>query len=173
MPRPSSGDELTADYLDRLTYFPVTQLEQQAAQTVANNTDTAVTYGTSSETFDDENWHDVTTNNTRITPNIEGRYYVHFHGTWAGIAEVITNTSSYIRKNGTTVISRSGGLKPATGASSSSLMIPSVETYVDMNGTTDYLETMVVQVNAGATSRDTNNASTGRCTFIVVLHRRT
>ncbi len=173
MPRPSSGDELTADYLDRLTYFPVTQLEQQAAQTVSNATDTAVTFGTSSETFDDENWHDTATNNTRITPTIAGRYRAHFHGTWVGVSpEVIILTYSYIRKNGTTVVSRSGGLKPYTG-STSAPMIPSVETYVDMNGTTDYLEAIIEHTSTGAGTRDTNNSSTGRCTFIVVLHRRT
>ena len=172
MPRPSVGDEVTADYLDRLTYFPVTQLEQQAAQTVASAVDEAVDFGSSSEIFDDENWHDVSTNNQRITPNIEGRYYVHFHGTWTGInPEILILTSSYIRKNGSTVVSRSGGYKPSV-TSTSALMIPSVETYVDMNGTTDYLEAVLAQTSGGSATRDTNNSSTGRCTFIVVLHRR-
>lgn len=48
-------------------------LVQQSAQSIPNNAFTALTFGSGSENWDDNSYHDVTTNNSRITPGFIGR----------------------------------------------------------------------------------------------------
>jgi hypothetical protein len=170
------GDEVTADYLDNLTYKPVTQLEGQTSQTCTSGSNNQVQFATSSEVFDDEAWHDTSTNNTRITPNIAGRYQVFGWGVFvAGTS--ITRANTAIWKNGAS-IADTGNHKPTNGAggaatSNTAQNTPFITTFVDMNGSTDYLELTVSQTSTGGVSVNLNNAASGRSTLIVKLHSRT
>ena len=170
MPRPSVGDEVTADLIDYLTYKPICQLEGQSATSIAHNTDTAVPFSAGSEVFDDEAWHDTSTNNTRITPNIAGRYRVWGWSVWTG-STTITACNTAIFKNAA-VISRSGNHKPnaTNGVSTYGSFI---QTTVDMNGSTDYLELFVNHLSAGSVAETLNNAASGRSTLGVQLISRT
>lgn len=170
MARPAVGDEVTADYLDDLTYKPVCHLEGQANQSCTSGSNNLVQYGTGSEVYDDEGWHDVSTNNTRVTPNIAGRYEVCGWAVFTA-STTITSVNTAIYKNGTDIC-RSGNHKP-NATNNLATNSPFIRTFVDMNGSTDYLELDVQQTSSGAASQTLNNTSSGRTTFIVKLHSRT
>lgn len=55
---------------------PMTKLVQQALQALANATNVAITFAAGSEEIDTHNWHDVVTNNTRVTVTKTGRYRI-------------------------------------------------------------------------------------------------
>ena len=170
MARPEVGDEVTADLLDDLTYKPMTQLEGQSNTNLTSGNNIAVPFSAGSEVYDDEGWHDTTTNNTRITPTIDGRYRVSGRGVLTANLNC-TAVATLIQKNGATVAA-TGNHKP-NGTNNIALMAPFLETWLDMNGTTDYVELILNQTSAAAATQTTNNTASGRSTLIVQLDRRT
>lgn len=161
------GQRLTATLLQTLADHTVNKgvvrLIQQSAQALADNTDTALTFGAGSEEVDTSNWHDETTNNTRITPTVAGYY------TFTGLlflpgATDYSHLQIYIRKNGATILPSSVRIGPNATSGSRSLQV-SVDNIL-MNGSTDYVEAVGNQDNTTAASR--NTTSTGgnaSCTF--------
>ena len=148
---------------------PVCQLEQVTTGTnLPSGTDTELPFIAGSEVFDDDNWHDTATNNTRVTPTTAGRYKVTCHGVIAANL-TCTAVNTYIKKNGT-VVNRTGNHKP-NGTNNVALNSPSLTTYVDMNGTTDYLEMGLQQTSAAAAAQTSNISTSGRSTLIVELER--
>lgn len=95
-------------------------------QTVANDTDTLLTWST--EGFDTNN--NFATN--RFTPTVAGKYLI--------VVSVHCQQAGYcmpaIRKNGTTIVARAQVMERTVGQT------PSVTAIVDMNGSTDYVEAM-------------------------------
>jgi hypothetical protein len=168
----ASGAPILASTInDLIKYGPAKrqcQLEGQSNTSLASGSNVAVPFSAGSEVFDDDNWHDTTTNNTRITPTTAGRYRV------SGRAVLTANinctaVATVLFKNGS-VIAASGNHKP-NGTNNIALMTPYIETYVDMNGTTDYVELYINQTSAAAAAQTTNNTSSGRPTLIVELVR--
>lgn len=96
------------------------------SQTIANDTDTLLTWST--EGFDTNS--NFATN--RFTPTVAGKYLivVSVHCPQAGYC------MPAIRKNGTTIIARAQVMERTVGQT------PSVTAIVDMNGTSDYVEAM-------------------------------
>jgi hypothetical protein len=85
------------------------------AQSVANDTLTAITYG--AETFDTDGFHDNTTNNSRITiPSGKGGNYL-LYGLITFAANSSGQRSAAFRLNGTTNIVNAFSVNPTSAAS--------------------------------------------------------
>jgi hypothetical protein len=134
---------------------PLVRLVQQATQSLADNTVTALTFGAGSEVFDTHGFHDVVTNNTRITPSVAG-YYRAVGALWIPNATTTASMEARINKNGT--VQQIGRTKPDTANAIGSSV--TVECIVSMNGTTDYVELAGMQDDTGGTARSTS-VSTG------------
>lgn len=127
---------------------PVIRVHQATTQTLANVTFTAINMD--AETEDSPlNWHSTTVNNSRITPQIAGEYEVI--GYYSCAVNNTGDRAAQIRKNGS-----STGASPRTPYAA----VPSPKSnqvaggvmcfgYVEMNGTTDYVELMGFQDSGG------------------------
>lgn len=109
------------------------------AETVIGSTSPAYPY---TETLDIFEWHDPTTNPTRLVPNVPGVYQVVVIGAFA----VNSTGQRYFRvkKNGAAV---SGATLPIATPSFSGEGTLVTEIY--LNGTTDYVEVAVFQSSGG------------------------
>lgn len=136
----------------KTSFKPVGVLKQQAAQLLASGTSTAITFGSGSEDIDSHNFHDVTTNNTRVTPTIAGYYRITGHLSMPSLG--LTQVAAAIAKNGTRV-SPQAIMRPDTVAASSTAQTTVI---LNMNGTTDYFELFGQQNSAGANN---TNVSAG------------
>lgn len=140
------------------TKKPIGKITVTGTQALADATDVAIQFA--AEVFDTHGFHDNSTNNTRVTPNVAG--YYRFWGT-VNFASQATPVQSYafLRKNG------SGGT--AEGAAdvvkgdSVAQNTATPCTIIAMNGTTDYVELVGRQDSAGA---DTTNASVQFSSFL-------
>lgn len=70
----SNGDSAHPSWEDASSYGYGTSVYQTTATSVANSTGTFTTIAFDTEDFDDEGWHDNSTNNSRITVDETGRY---------------------------------------------------------------------------------------------------
>jgi hypothetical protein len=179
----AAGDPIFASTINDLILYgpakPMCMLQQQTGQSITSTTDTILTYGAGSENFDDLNWHSTTVNTSRVTPTIAGRYKVTVRGAFA-FNFAIAASNVYVAKNGT-IYDRipnikhynlaTGGTNPLTSNTASTA--GEMTTYVDMNGSTDYLESGILQTSNAGVAQTTNAAASGRSTFIVELERAT
>jgi hypothetical protein len=157
------GDDVLASQYNAWAQSAIVRLIQQAAQSIPTGVLTAIQYAAGSEDQDTLNFHDPTTNNTRITPNIAGYYGFRACYFTSGMTTP-SNRSTYFRKNGSITIApgpRDGGLT----------ITSSVETFaggIFFNGSTDYMEHMAQQASSGAvnTSVTAQQASVFECYFI-------
>lgn len=161
------GQRVTATLLQTLADYTVnkgcTRLIQQSAQSLADATDTALTFGAGSEDVDTGGWHDEVTNNTRITPTVAG-YYLFTGMLWVPAAADYLSLQVNIRKNGATALASASRHGP--NATSSSRSIQVVTDLVLMNGSTDYVEVMGNQDNSASASRNTTSSGgSTSCTF--------
>jgi hypothetical protein len=124
---------------------PITRLVQQALQSLANATNTAITFGAGSEEIDTHGFHDTAVNTARITPTKPGRYRAVGTLNMASTA-AITILTAFIGKNGTAV-QPFPRTKPAATATTGSTTVSAI---VEMNGTTDYIELYGNQSSGGA-----------------------
>jgi hypothetical protein len=136
---------------------PVGHLIQQSAQSIANGGTAALTFGSGSEDFDNYGFHDTTTNNTRVTPTVEGYYRFTAHVNFP--AATFTQISIAVAKNGTRVdpqvIMRPD---PASGSSTAQTTVT-----VYANGSTDYFEAIAGQFSGS--SQNTGVSATFRSSF--------
>lgn len=100
---PGPGDIINASDFDR----PLCRLVQQSAQSIGTS-DTALTFGASSENYDPFGLHDEVTNNTRITFDRTGIWLVK------GTVFVASNTAV---TSLVATISITGGVVPARSKS--------------------------------------------------------
>jgi hypothetical protein len=149
----ATGDRILASTINDLIKYALNpalvRLAQTAAQSIPDNTQTALTF-TGAEDIDVYGFHDPTTNTSRITPNIPGTYL--FFGSYFTDSATATTISidCSIRKNGATVLP-TGSRGPLTASFVQSQ--DAIATF-DMNGSTDYTELMALQdSNAAANSR--------------------
>jgi hypothetical protein len=165
----AAGDEVNASDLTTLEDLtirrPMVRLVQAVAQSIPDNTGTAITFTT--EDLDTYGFHDPVTNNTRITPSVAGWY--RFHGTYftsTPTFPAVPNAmlACYMRKNLSTVPPGSRTL-PVTNVVSPSVACTAL---VEMNGTTDYMEFVGLQDSSGAlnTAISAYIASTFECVFV-------
>jgi len=144
----ATGDEINAEDItdiEDLTFrAPGVRLVQSVAQSIPDNTATAITFTT--EDLDPNSFHDPVTNNTRITPTVAGWY--RFNGTYFS-ATITTPVlfATYLRKNNASTIPP--GYR---GISTNSSPSVACEALIEMNGSTDYVELVALQDSAGATN---------------------
>jgi hypothetical protein len=129
---------------------PIGKLIQQAAQAFTNGTVLALTFGSGSEDTDTHNFHDTTTNNTRVTPTISGYYrftaYVNFS------TATYTQIVVAVAKNGTRIDPQQV-VRPDPASAGSSAQI---STIAFANGSTDYFEAMASQFSGGTQNSGTS-----------------
>lgn len=108
-------------------------------QSVPNDTNTFFFFNV--EESDPHEWHSQTTNTQRVTPTIPGLYHVTAY--YSVDANVTGGRLVAIRKNGTAFVNdweQGNGLLPAQ---------MNLSSYVFMNGTTDYIDTTLLQLSGG------------------------
>lgn len=167
----AGGDIIYAATInDILKYSPnkrFCQLRQvTTGQTYTHGTGAVLLFGSGTEDFDDYGWHSTSSNTSRVIPDIPGVYKVTCKVTWAA-STTITSASCNVLKNGTTFES-SGSHKPnATNTLATFGGIASG--YVQLNGTTDYVEGWTIQFSSGSASQTTNVVTSGYTTLLVEL----
>src|SRR5262245_53472431 len=125
----------------KLNKPPRVRVLKSAVQSLTNNTFEALTFNT--ESFDSHGMHDTATNNSRITPNKAGLYWVKGQVSFASNAT--GHRDARIMKNGTTEL-HSQFLGAVNGVNTK------VQTsgLVDFNGSSDYVELEARQNSGGA-----------------------
>jgi hypothetical protein len=145
---------------------PLVRLIQQVAQSMADNTVAALTFGAGSEDIDTHGFHDTVTNNTRITPTVAG-YYTARGTMWIALATTTASIEGRINKNGAVwEINRN---KPDTANAIGGSV--TVESLVSMNGSTDYVEFAGMQDDTGGTARLTSVSVGFASTFVLKYER--
>ena len=134
------------------TKKPVVRLVASGTQSIPHNVSTPVAFTV--EDWDTANFHDTVTNNTRITPNKAGYYRLTASLMMGGRSDW-TYIQAGINKNGVAVAPHN-----RVGPNANST-VRSVDVNVTQqaNGTTDYFELSVLQVNTAAVAVLTNQSS--------------
>lgn len=157
-----SGEVLTANnleqYVMRQNGKPVGFFTHSGAQSIVNNTETAIAMDT--EVYDTDGAHSTVTNNSRYTVVTAGKYWLAHQVEWASSA---TGTRDvYFRVNGGAtnyLKSHWGGSLPAASHCQQTCGILPVTLIVG-----DYIEAYCLQTSGGALNAQTN---TGQHWFIV------
>lgn len=150
----NSGSARNVSAYSHLTYFSIVKLSSShaasvgvrvtnsSAQAVPNGSSTAIGFNT--EYYDDHSFHDTSTNNTRLTVPISGKYLVK--GTVRLAASPGTGGSVWIRQNGSTPVGQAklGNLSP---------YVATVITILDLDAD-DYVELMVYQDSGGSVNTE-------------------
>lgn len=137
----SGGDLTMGANTVKANKVPRGRIFKAATQSVTDNTYTAMTFP--SEDYDSHGQHDTATNNTRVTPNKAGLYFVVGQVSWA--SNSTGHRDARITKNGTT----SQGVVQLQSISGVATIVQ-VNAYVICNGSTDYFELEGRQNSGGA-----------------------
>lgn len=147
----NSGSTISVYALPARQFVHVTKT---SGQSINNNSFTKVTYQT--EVYDDSNVY----SSNRMTPTVAGKYLVVASVSYDDSVASDFLTSS-IYKNGSQVAADSNECVASNTNSALS------SAYVNINGSTDYLEHFTRQVNAATTDR-TLSSSTDRTYFMAM-----
>jgi len=160
----ATGDRILASTINDLIKYALNpalvRLVQTAAQSIPDNTITALTF-TGAEDIDVYGFHDPTTNTSRITPNIPGTYL--FFGSYYSGAATGTSIDCSIRKNAATTTPT--GNRDTFGTIAQSQYAQAI---FDMNGSTDYTELMGLQDSTGATNSNVSARFTSHFSCILL-----
>lgn len=169
---PAAGDKILAADVDDIEEAtidaPLVRLVAQSTQSISNNTNTAITFGASSEDIDTHGYHDTSSNTSRVTPQLEGYYRCYGTITFGARADY-TNVNAWIRKNGSS--NAAGGQRYGPSSASSQVHTPSAQALIGLNGSTDYVELVGNQSNGAAAAQATNASSQFSCCFEVEFVR--
>lgn len=144
-----AGDIILAATINDLIAYgpnkPVGRIRQGTAQSgIVNSTSTAVTFAAADE-IDTHGFHDIATNNTRVTPTVAGIYHVTGAVSIAGQTDY-TQVQAFLQKNGTP-LAPAHRITPS--ATANTLVLP-VAAKIQCNGTTDYFEIAFNLTRSGA-----------------------
>ena len=138
-----SGDTVSGPF----TNVPAFEAYLGSSTTLSDNTQTKLPANT--ETYDTNSCYDTST--YKFTPTVAGKYLCYGQVNIQG-GTINTIAQIYLRKNGSTVkmsIDRYAG---------DGDIIAQVETVIDLNGSSDYLEAYVRQTTGGSKNAfDTNS----------------
>jgi hypothetical protein len=155
---------ITADAVNRLTlpYLHVYQVNG-STQSISNITPTPVTF--TAEIVDNINCHSTSSNTSRYTPNVPGKYKC-----WGQVVYAASGTTFEIvaqfRKNGSVVLGAAPyGPVKAFSSAFVAMAAQCVGTF-DMNGTTDYIELYTNQNSGG--SLNTFSNTTDMHSFMII-----
>lgn len=127
---------------------PRCRVYKSAAQSIADNTVTAITFDT--EQYDNDGMHSTSTNTSRITPVRPGYYTFFATVVWAHSAQTgaaALYRQSFFRLNGATQLTNTIISNVTT---SGVVTTELTELDLQLNGTTDYVELMVKQNTSAA-----------------------
>lgn len=165
--QPATAAQISA-IMEATVEKPLCRLIQQSAQSFSDATDTAITFGASSEDIDTHGFHDTSTNTSRITPTKAG-YYTLRAIFWAPANTDYATISIAIKKNGTTTLP--AVVREGPNATSAARSVE-VSILASANGSTDYFEAMGQQDNTTSASRSTpSNGGSFSCVFECVFER--
>lgn len=133
-----------------LTGRPICKVGCGVTQSIPNNAATALTFDTN--LLDPRSMHSAVTNPTRIRPTEAGEYLVG--AACAFFANATGDRELWFRVNGT---DPDPGMNIAASTAITRTLCISTPLY--FNGTTDYVEAMVLQTSGGALGTALNNAA--------------
>ena len=147
-------DSTGATITGALTMRPAFHANLSANQTVSDATDTKVQFDT--EVLDTDGCYDNTTN-YRFTPTTAGKYFVYssLHCNAVAADNFLLGTTT-IKKNGSNEIYQQLDQRTTANGYSSSVAAFGI---VDMNGSSDYLESWGYIDSTGGTQRISGNGS--------------
>jgi hypothetical protein len=129
--------------------FVGVKAQKNATQSIANNTDTVITFA-GTDTFDTDGYHDPAVNNTRFTiPSGKGGYYL-VTGNWGFASNATGNRECYFNLNGS--FGFNGGGIPAQPTSAT---VGTYSAIVNLS-VGDYIEMYVNQTSGGALNANTS-----------------
>ncbi len=145
---------------------PAFQATMSGNQNISDNTYTKVNFDT--ETFDTNSAYDHSSN-YRFTPQVAGKYLIYAQGFLddGGNHTAVMNTSMAIYKNGSSVAQEETKRK-YTGGLVSQDSTHLVQTVVDLNGSSDYVEAYIYldyPAGFGVTQALIKPDGTKRCAF--------
>ena len=151
----AAGDFIFDDYMNyivrRQVNRPVCRLTLTSNVTLnSTGSNIGIVFGSGTEVLDDRGWHSISTNTSRVTPDLAGRYLVQANATFAGAATTTVDRRVMVLKNSGLTACWFRNSSPLTASQSMSVAISDV---IEMNGTTDFFQmaafTQVVQDLAG------------------------
>ena len=125
-----SGNITIGSGVTLLSNVPAFRAYTDTAQTTSSGTATKAALDL--ETYDTDSCYDTST--YRFTPNVAGKYYFNWVAQDNYTSSAATDTSIFIRKNGSDIADFGNN---TTGSKYGSLI---VSTTVEMNGSSDYVE---------------------------------
>ena len=134
--------------------------EAYLSANTAINDDTVTKAAINTEVFDTDGCYDNSTN-YRFTPTVAGKYYVYARGTFDDGAGQLQMAALFLYKNGSNIAVARTNFDNTMGEGAT----PVVNTVVDMNGSSDYLEVYAqgdssdggtVNLQGNSTERSTN-----------------
>ena len=156
------GDLVDANLLELMNNPPVGRVLASGTQSMTHNTNTAVAFG--AEDFDTHSFHDIVTNNSRVTPTTGYAGYYEFHGAvFHGSRADYTTNDAFFRKNGTTLIPPGNRRQPPLISG-----FQSVHTFCTVAldpASSDYIELMGLQVNGASAAQVTAFSGVLICTM--------
>jgi hypothetical protein len=144
---------------------PVCRVVANATQSVADATTTAMTF--LQEDIDTHGMHSTSVNTSRLTPTVPGIYRFYTSVIFAGRVDW-TSTQAFIRKNGSTQLAPADKKANSVNAQAVSM---ATEAWVDMNGTTDYVESCVFLDNTANTATLSVQSTQQSCVLMGELIR--
>lgn len=157
----NAGPKALADWA---TAQPVFIGYQATAQSIPNAVFTAFNIDT--EVLDSDGGHSTVTNTSRYTATVPGVYLVIGSSGWVGNTAGLRRVR--IALNGTAILGSGVGVD--AHAASSSVTGHQSSTFVQMNGTTDYIEVQGYQTSGAALN---TNANSDFCPSMRVFWLRT
>lgn len=162
------GEDVLAAQINQLLLKPIVRLVAQSTQSIPHNTNTAIQFGSGSEEIDTHNFHDVTTNNTRVTPTISG-YYECKGAVAHGADADYTAVNSWIRFSGASNKAPAWRNQPVQ---LSAITMAHCFATVAIDATAgDYIELMALQTNTSTGANNTNQSSQFSCALEVIYLR--
>lgn len=136
------------------TQAPVCIVRTSSPVSIAANASSTVSFDT--DAYDPFNWHNPASNPTRVTPNLPGWYDVSWNAVWEAGGGTYTRTL--------TGILVTGGLpnpwrrvdQGASEAASGNFTAAASAGWLQLNGTTDYVEMERFQSNGSSAARTLN-----------------
>lgn len=127
---------------------PSVSLVQISGQSIANTTNTAITF--TGEIVDTHGWHSTSVNTTRVTPTVAGYYLCIGQVAWT--ANTTGDRSCKFRKNGSALDGAPYGSAAALNGAAFLHGTVSAMAVIQCNGATDYIELWATQNSGGALS---------------------
>jgi hypothetical protein len=165
---PNSGDPIRAvdgaAASQSSNLAPIVRLIAVATQSIPNNTRTGLLFAAGSEDIDTDNYHDTTTNPSRITPTLAG-YYEYVCTYITGGRTDYTVIDVCLAKNGVAVAPDDRRAFSTAATQVSNACTVEAKGYISCNGTGDFFEVSAFQQNAAAVAQLSNQSVQFSSTF--------